>query len=291
MNSKPTPPHRLRIIFLGVSLILGAGSVSAEVPANFAPENLVAWCIAHNWDSENRSTAERSELLVDLGLRRFVYNWRREDNPNFEAEIVESQKHGIEYFAFWNEDEDAFKLFEQYGLQPQIWKVSPSPKEATQELKVAEAVKRLLPFAQRAQKLGSKFGLYNHRNWGGHPENMVAVCDELRRLGCDNVGIVYNFHHSHDEMDRFAEYLALMQPYLLCLNLNGMAEKDTVDHKTLENKIIPIGSGLYETDMIKAVIASGYDGPIGILGHMRNQDVAETLRNNLAGLRTTLQTL
>jgi len=291
MNPNPSPRIRLKTIILSLGLLLGARLLSAEVPANFSTENLVAWCIAHNWDSENRSPAERGELLNDLGLRRYVYNWRKEDNPNFEAEILESKKHGIEYFAFWNEDEAAFKLFKQYGLQPQIWKVSPSPQAETQELILAAAVKRLLPFAQRAQKLGSKFGLYNHRNWGGHPENLVAVCQELHRLGCDNVGIVYNFHHAHDEMDRFAEYLALMQPYLLCLNLNGMAEKDTVDHQTLENKILPIGSGIYETEMIKAVIASGYTGPIGILGHKRNEDVAQTLRGNIEGLRNTLQDL
>jgi len=287
----PTTSGRLKTIILSFGLLLGAASASAAVPANFSTENLVAWCIAHNWDSENRSPAERGELLNDLGLRRYVYNWRREDNPDFEAEILESKKHGIEYFAFWNEDETAFNLFEKYGLKPQIWKVSPSPHAATQELKLAAAVKRLLPFAQRAQKLGSKFGLYNHRNWGGHPENLVAVCQELRRLGCDNVGIVYNFHHAHEEMDRFSEYLELMQPYLLCLNLNGMAEKDTVNHQTLENKILPIGSGIYETEMIKAVIASGYTGPIGILGHKRNEDVAQTLRGNIEGLRNTLQDL
>jgi len=70
-----------------------------------------------------------------------------------------------------------------------------------------------------------------------------------------------------------------------------MAEKDTVDHQTLENKILPIGSGIYETEMIKAVIASGYTGPIGILGHKRNEDVAQTLRGNIEGLRNTLQDL
>lgn len=45
-------------------------------------------------------------------------------------------------------------------------------------------------------------------------------------------------------MDRFPEYLRLMKPYLLCLNLNGMAEKDTLIKGSLENKTLPIGSGI-----------------------------------------------
>ena len=53
-----------------------------------------------------------------------------------------------------------------------------------------------------------------------------------------------------------------MLPYLLCINLNGMANKDTLKPKSLENKILPIGSGLYEKGMIQAIIESGYDGPI-----------------------------
>ena len=58
-------------------------------------------------------------------------------------------------------------------------------------------------------------GLYNHRNWDGHPENSGEVCRALHALGFDNVCIVYNFHHAHDKMDRFAEYLELMMPYML----------------------------------------------------------------------------
>ena len=45
-----------------------------------------------------------------------------------------------------------------------------------------------------------------------------------------------------------------MLPYLLCININGMANKDTLKPKSLENKILPIGSGLYEKRMIQAII-------------------------------------
>ena len=284
-------PLRRTVALFFTSLLVGTAAFASEIPDNFKTENLIAWCIAHRWDSEQRPPAPRAEMLHDLGLHRFVYSWTKADNPDFEAEILAAKKHDLDYFAFWNEDESAFALFEQHGLHPQIWKTCPSPKADTPAEQLALAIKRMTPFAKRAQELGSKFGLYNHRGWGGHPENLVKVCQALHRLGYDNVGIVYNFHHSHDEMDNFAAYLALMQPYLLCLNLNGMADKETVDHKTLTNKILPIGSGKHEAAMIKTVLASDYDGPIGILGHTQNEDVAQVLRRNIEGLALLLNTL
>jgi hypothetical protein len=36
--------------------------------------------------------------------------------------------------------------------------------------------------------------------------------------------------------------------------------------------------------MIRLVIDSGYDGPIGVLGHVDDADVEEILAGNLAGI-------
>ena len=69
-----------------------------------------------------------------------------------------------------------------------------------------------------------------------------------------------------------------MLPYLLCVNINGM-------NATADPKILPIGSGQHEQDMIKAVLGSGYQGPIGILGHIATEDVEVSLMNNLRGLK------
>ncbi|MBT5901426.1 MAG: hypothetical protein HOH58_04885 [Opitutaceae bacterium] len=289
MNFLPSTLRKLPSVI--VSFLICASALRAEIPDNFKTENLLAWCIAHRWDSEKRNPDARADLLHELDLNRFVYNWTKKDNPQFEAEIIAAQKHGLDYYAFWNEDEDAFALFEKYGMTPQIWKTCPSPEADTEAKRIAITVKRMAPFAQRAQKLGSKFGLYNHRGWGGHPEILVKVCLELRELGYDNVGIVYNFHHSHQEMQKFAEYLAHMQPYLLCINLNGMADKEAVDYQTKDNMILPIGTGNHEATMIKTIIASGYAGPIGILGHTEEPDVALSLRNNIAGLAKILESL
>jgi sugar phosphate isomerase/epimerase len=79
-----------------------------------------------------------------------------------------------------------------------------------------------------------------------------------------------------------------MKPYLLCLNLNGMAGKDTLIKGSLENKILPVGSGIYEKAVIQAIIDSGYDGPFGIIGHLPTQDAEKSLRDNIAGLDSVL---
>jgi hypothetical protein len=43
--------------------------------------------------------------------------------------------------------------------------------------------------------------------------------------------------------------------------------------------------------MIASVIKSGYDGPIGILGHIADQDVELILKGNLDGLQKILSQL
>tara|TARA_R110002049_G_scaffold305056_3_gene501072 strand:+ start:13203 stop:14099 length:897 start_codon:yes stop_codon:yes gene_type:complete len=266
-------------------------SAVGEVPTNFQRENLVAWCIAHNWDSVDRDPGQRAGLLEQLGIGRYAYNWRSEDSPQFEQEILHCNRRGIEFFALWNEHPEAFASFEKHGIRPQIWKINPSPRGDSHEVRVAAAVNRLLQVVKDAKKFDFQFGLYNHGGWGGEPENLVAVCEAFHQRGFDNVGIVYNFHHGHAHIGRFADSLARMKPYLLCINLNGMADPDSVDEKSKKNKILPIGSGNHEAFMIKTIIDSGYTGPIGVLGHVPNRDVAITLRENLDGLGELLDRL
>lgn len=64
-------------------------------------------------------------------------------------EIRQYQAHGIDYFALWNEKEEAFGLFEKYGMSPQTWETCPSPKADTQEERVAAAAELMLPLAAR----------------------------------------------------------------------------------------------------------------------------------------------
>ncbi len=255
-------------------------SVSRESASKrdlFARENLVAWCIVP-FDANKRGPMERAEMLARLGLKKVAYDWRPEHVPTFEQEILEYQKHGLEYFAFWSWHPDMAPLIKKHGIKPQIWSTSPSPDAGTQEENVEAAAQQLMPLVRQTGELGCKLGLYNHGGWGGEPANLVAVCERLRQQGdADHVGIVYNFHHGHGHIDDFSQSLALMKPYLLCLNLNGMNEG-------AEPKILPIGAGRHEQSMMRNVIESGYEGPIGILDHRDELDAEESLRQNLAGL-------
>ena len=139
----------------------------------------------------------------------------------------------------------------------------------------------MFPLAKRTAEIGCKLGLYNHGGWGGKPENLVAVCKALRAEGHEHVGIVYNWHHGHDRIQEWKDDLNLMKPFLLCLNLNGM-------NTGAKPKILALGKGEHEERMLKILIESGYEGPIGILDHQNHLDAEESLRANLDGLKKFL---
>ena len=65
-------------------------------------------------------------------------------------------------------------------------------------------------------------------------------------------------------------------PYLIALNLNGMRAGGP--------KILPLGAGDRELEMLRIVQRSGWSGPIGILDHRNELDAEESLIENLEGL-------
>jgi hypothetical protein len=245
----------------------------------FAKDNLVAWCIVP-FDAKKRGPAERADMAKRLGFTKIAYDWRGEHVSTFEQEILEYKKRDIEFFAFWSWHDSFEPLIKKHGIKPQIWKTLGSPKGATQEAKVYAAAKSMIPLVKKCELLELKLGLYNHGGWGGEPANLVTVCQALHKQGHKNVGIVYNFHHGHGHVDDFKESLQAMKPYLLCLNLNGMSGKNQQFQK-----ILPIGRGANEAQMLKVILEVGYEGPIGILGHVASRDVEIVLRENLKGLR------
>ena len=277
---KKCPLAQSCLLALALIASLHATLAASEPPSLFERKNIVAWCVVP-FDSAKRGPAERAEMVRQLGITKVAYDWRGEHVPQFEQEILEYKKRGLEYFAFWSVHEEAFRLFEKYRLHPQIWILASSPAGTlTREQQIKEAATKLLPLVERTRKLGSQLGLYNHGGWGGEPENLVAVCEYLREHhGASHVGIVYNQHHGHSHVDHFATALASMKPYLLCLNLNGLVREG--DKRGL--KIQPVGQGELDLPMLKIIAASGYRGPIGIIGHT-NDDVELRLRDNLDGL-------
>ncbi|MGC6549327.1 MAG: heme-binding domain-containing protein, partial [Rubripirellula sp.] len=192
-------------------------------------------------------------------------------------EIRQYQKHQIEFFAFWGTHDKAFQLFEKYKLKPQIWKMLPRLEKGSQKERVKAGADAMESLAKRTAMMGSKLGLYNHGGWSGEPANLVAVCQELKRRGHDHVGIVYNWHHGHGHIKDWEESLALMKSYLFCLNLNGM----NTDAKP---KILSLGKGQHDLVMLRTLIKSGYNGPVGIIDHRIDLDSEVALQRNLNGL-------
>ncbi len=251
----------------------------------FARSNLVAWCIVP-FDAKKRGPEERAQMLERLGLRRMAYDWRAEHIPTFGAEIDACRKHNIEITAWWfptSLDRDAqaiLDVLKQKNLKTQLWVTGggePTRSPEEQKMRVASEAARLRPIAEAAAAIGCQVALYNHGSWFGDPENQLKV---INALNLPNVGIVYNFHHAHDQMDRFAEIFAKIKPRLLALNINGMVSGGDRAGK----KILALGAGDTELAMLRIVQASGWRGPIGILDHRPETDSEETLRENLAGL-------
>lgn len=265
----------------GHSRAAEAGSVNDL----FRRDNLTAWCIVP-FDAKKRGPEERAEMLARLGFRHFAYDYRAEHVPTFDAEIVALKKHGIALDAWWfprtlNND-DARRILEvcrKHDVHPQLWVTGAGTPTATpeeQQRRIDEEAGRIRPIAEAAAAQGMKVGLYNHGGWFGEPENQLAL---IERLQLPNVGIVYNLHHGHDQLSRFAALLPKMLPHLLSLNVNGM-EPDGDKHG---RKILPLGQGTLDLELLRTIRASGYRGPIGILGHTQD-DAEQRLQDNLDGL-------
>ena len=171
-------------------------------------------------------------------------------------------------------------MLKKHGIKTQLWvsmnggSVKATPEEQKKRIEAhAAAVK---PIAEAAAKIGCTVALYNHGGWFGEPENQLAIIESLK---LPNVGIVYNLHHGHSHLERFAGLLEKMKPHLLALNLNGMVENGEARGK----KILPLGQGDLDLGLLKTIAKSGWKGPIGILGHT-SDDAEERLRDNLDGL-------
>jgi sugar phosphate isomerase/epimerase len=272
---------------LWTSLLIGVfcSEALAADASIFAKTNLVAWCIVP-FDAKKRGPEERAQMLERLGIHQLAYDWRAEHIPTFEEEIDACRRHKIEITAWWfptTLDKDAqtiLDVLKRKKLNTQLWVMGggqPTRTPEDQRKQILSEVARLRPMAEAANAIGCKVALYNHGGWFGEPENQIAIIEALKM---PNVGIVYNFHHGHDHIDRFPQLLAKMKPHLFAININGMVK----DGERLNKKILPIGSGDQEKQMLAAIEKSGWKGPIGIIDHRPETDSEETLRGNLDGL-------
>ncbi len=280
MHAKRALPLLLVVLALWAAKPAPPQAAAADL---LARENLVAWCIVP-FDAAGRGPQERAEMLDRLGLRRLAYDWRAEHIPTFDDEVRAMREHDIEITAWWfpaglNEHAEAIlDVLRRHELQTQLWVSMGDPApDGGQAEKVRAAAAIVAPIADRAAAIGCEVALYNHGGWFGEPENQVAI---IEALGRENVGIVYNFHHGHHHIERFADHLRTMQPHLVAINLNGMV----LDGEDLGKKILPIGAGDQEEAMLRVLLESGWHGPVGILDHDSETDAEVTLRANLDGL-------
>jgi putative heme-binding domain-containing protein len=264
---------------------------TAENDGLFRRDNLVAWCIVP-FDAKKRGPEERAAMLAKLGFKHFAYDYRPEHAPTFEAEIEACKRHGVSLDAWWfpgslnDEAKHILALCQKHRIHPQLWisgggTTPQTPAEF--QARVEQEANRIRPIAEAAAAQDMKVGLYNHGGWFGEPETQLAIIQELK---LPNVGIVYNQHHGHAHVGRFAEILRKTLPHLLCVNLNGMDPAGDQQGR----KILQLGQGSLDLELLRIMRDSGYRGPVGILGH--TQDDAEArLQDNLDGLNWLLPQL
>ena len=262
----------------------------ADLPSsgNFSQTNLFAWCIVP-FDTRKRGPEERAEMLKRLGLRRLAYDWRSEHIPTFDAEVAAMRRHAIEVMAWWfpstltEEAQAILACIERTQIHPQLWVTLGTEAEPDLDrlgVKMANTLETLIPICKAAAARGCTVALYNHLGWFGEPTNQVALVSKLKGAGHTNVGIVYNFHHGHAHIDTFQKQFDLLKPHLVALNLNGMVRNGD----STGRKIIPLGTGDQEESLLRIVNASGWKGPVGIIGHTE-EDAEVKLGKELAGLK------
>jgi sugar phosphate isomerase/epimerase len=278
--------HRIACAGLIFLVVLSASAVERSSYNLFARTNLVAWCIVP-FDARKRGPEERAEMLQRLGITKFAYDYRAEHIPQWDRELAALKQRKVELLAWWfpttmnREATATLELFNRHHVRPQLWVMgSGAPATPAKHAEHLEAeVRRIRQIAEAAQPVGCTVGLYNHGGWFGQPSNQIAIIERLKSSGVTNVGIVYNLHHGHEHLDRFPDLLREMRPHLLVLNLNGMFR----DGERRGLKIAPVGQGDADLPLLRAIVSSGWTGPIGILNHT-DEDAEGRLKDNLGGL-------
>lgn len=252
-------------------------------------ENIYAWCIVP-FDSLQRSPEERIDMLKRLGIKKYAYDWREENLSSMADELRLAKKNDIDVTAVWiwidanwdsinglnSTNEKVFDIVEEVGYKGQIWvSFNANFFENLSDLEAVKKGTEMIAFlSKKANILGCKIALYNHGDWFGEPKNQIKIIEALPN---EELGLVYNFHHAHKQIEAFSELVPIMLPYLWNVNLNGLRKEGP--------KILTIGEGDYENEMINELIKKGYKGDFGILGHVEDADVETILKANLNGLK------
>lgn len=284
----------IRTAFLALAAFILAScqpkpeEAQTQTMPDLSMDNLYAWCIVP-FDSVERTPEQRIAMLKELGFQSYVYDWRAKHLPEMAGEWRLAHDNGIEVLGVWmwidaNADRPGqlseantavLQAIAETGLKTQIWLGFQANyfEGLTDEESVEKGVEMVRFLNSKVQPLGCRLALYNHGDWFGEPQNQSRI---IKALPDADIGIVYNFHHAHHQIDRFAEVVQAMTPYLWAVSLNGMKKEGP--------KILPVGQGDQEKSMLDMIHQAGFRGPYGILGHVEEADVAVILKENLAGL-------
>jgi len=253
------------------------------------PEEVSAWCIK-GFDILDRTPQQRIAMVKEMGIKRYGYNRGKGDISQMTEEFKLAKENGIEIpsvFLWLNPKRDSIgklsegnqellaKLAEVYQ-KPAIWvSFSNSFFEDISDSESMELAVDMIKFLKsKTDEIGCPLALYNHTGWFGEPENQIEI---LKQVDEEALSLVFNFHHAHDYVDEFCEVAKKIRPYLSYVNLNGMVRDSS--------KIFTLGKGESEYEMIKCLKAEGYEGPWGILGHIKTEDVKLVLQRNMEGLK------
>lgn len=278
-----------KLVFLVLIFLSVCQKSSAQESALFEPSNFIPWSIV-GFDVKERSPEQRLAMLERLGFKQYAYGNRPKHIPSMKHEWQLAKQMGIDIKAVWlyinlakdkpgelrEQTEIVFENLAAVNLHTQIW-VGFDPKyfqNLDNEQALDEAVAMVSYLAKRAKLVGSKIALYNHGGWFGKPKNQLQI---IKALPQEDIGVVFNFHHAHDSLKEYQANIKMLMPYLWCVNLNGM--------KADGPKIITIGQGDLEHNMIQTLLDLNYQGPFGLLGHVKGGDPETILQQNLDGLR------
>jgi len=253
-------------------------------------QNVYPWCIVA-FDSLERSPSDRIKMLKELGFVKYAYDWRDKHLNEMENEIKLANENNIEIISVWlwlnakrdslgnlsPSNERIFNILKHSQLKTTLWLSFSNNffEGSTQEQSMNRAIEMIKFIKIKADEIDCKIALYNHHGWFGDPNIQVEIIETLPQ---DSLKMVYNFHHAHQYLDEFPQIVKKIKPHLSAVNLNGMRKGGP--------KILPIGEGDYEMEMIKLLVEEGFDGPWGILGHVENEDVKQVLKRNIIGFNS-----
>lgn len=278
------------LIGLNISVLLLVFLYSCTNKADpiFKVEEITPWCIL-GFDALDRTPKQRIAMLKQMGFTKYGYNKGKGDLSRMKEEFKLARENNIEInsvFLWLNAKRDSVgKLspanqellsnLTEIKSKPTIWlSFSHNFFEGlNQKQSISLSIEMIEFIKLKTDKTGCKLALYNHDGWFGNPYHQVEI---LEKLNQNSITIVYNFHHAHKYIDEFPEIVKKIKPYLSHVNLNGVKKNGP--------KILTIGEGDYEFKMIKVLRNEGFNGPWGILGHIKTEDVQHVLKQNIDGL-------